>query len=87
MGGHFGLTISIPKTKGPAMGVASEGDVSSVEVEMIEMVKDFTYLGLNLSSDGETTCEVNCRIAETSKDFGSLWISIFSILRELSTMQ
>ena len=34
-----------------------------------EMVKDFTYLGSNLSSDGETTCEVNSQIAKASKAF------------------
>ena len=51
--------------------VLSEGDVSSVEVEgdVVEMVKDFTYLGSTLSVDGETTCEVNCQIARTSKAF------------------
>ena len=60
------------------MGVVSEGDISSVEVEggMIERAKDFTYLGLNLSSDGETTHEVNSWITNASKAFGSLWMTI-----------
>ena len=32
--GHFGLTVSIPKTKGLGMrSVLSEGDVSSVEMD------------------------------------------------------
>ena len=51
--------------------VLSEGDVSSVEVDgghgVIEMVNDFTYLGSNLSADGELSCEVTCRIAKASK--------------------
>ena len=73
--------------------VLSEGDVSSVEM-VIEIVKDFTYLGSNLSADGETTREVNCWIARASKAFGSLRMSIFSpiilfllILKKLFTMQ
>ena len=33
---------------------------------------------VNLSSDGETTHEVNCWITKVSKAFGSLRISIFS---------
>ena len=79
VGGLFGLTVSIPKTI--AMGsVLSEGDVSSVEVEggVIEMVKDFIYLGSNLSADGKTNHEVNCWITRASKAFGSLRTSVFS---------
>ena len=81
MGGPFGLTVSIPKTNGLAMGsVLSEGNISSVEVKggVIEMVKDFTYLGSNFSADGEITCEVNCRIVRASKSFDSLRTSVFS---------
>jgi len=39
------------------LGAVSEGDVSPVEVGsgVVEMVKDFTYLGSNLSSDCEAT--------------------------------
>ena len=56
----FGLTVCILKTKGQAMDAISEGDVCPVEVGsgMIEMVKTFTCLGSNLSSDCEATCEV-----------------------------
>ena len=45
---YFGLTVSLPKTKGLAVGVAvSEVDVSPVVVEggEIEMVEGFTYVG------------------------------------------
>ena len=54
--------------------------VSSVEVEggVVEMVKDFTYLGSTLSADGETAREVDCWIARASKVFGSLRLSIFT---------
>jgi len=68
--------MSIPKTKGLAVGTVSDGDVSPVEVGsgMVEMVKGFTYLGSNLSSDCEATCEVKCK---ASKTFGVLIFSNF----------
>lgn len=53
--GHFGLTVSLPKTKGLAIREAlSKIDVSSVETEggVIEIVKSFTCHGLSLSCDG-----------------------------------
>ena len=77
---YFGLTVSLPKTKGLAVGAAvSEVDVSPVVVEggEIEMVEGFTYLGSKLSADGEVTAEVNCRIAKASKAFGCLRVPIF----------
>jgi len=42
VGSQFGLTVSIPKIKGLAVGAVSKGDVSPVEVEsgIVEMVKD-----------------------------------------------
>ena len=63
------------------MGTVPSGDiVSSEEVEggVVEMVKDFTYLGSTWSADGETAREVDCRIARASKAFGSLRLSIFT---------
>jgi len=62
------------------MGAVSEDDVFPVEVGsgLIEMLDNFTYLGSNLSSDGEETREVKCRIAKASKAFGALWIAVFS---------
>ena len=63
MASWYGLTVSLPKTKGLAMGAAlSEDDISPVVVEggEIEMVSSFTYLGSKLS-------EVSCQI-----DFQSL---------------
>ena len=62
------------------MGAAiSEGDDSPVVAEgsKIEMVRDFTDLGCKLSSDGEITAKVSCRIAKASKAFGCLRVSIF----------
>ena len=62
------------------MGAAvDEGDDSPVVVKggKIEMVRDFTYLGSKLSSDGEITAEVSCKIAKASKTFGCLRVPIF----------
>ena len=83
----FGLTVSLPKTKGLAVGSAlSEDDVSPVSVDggQIEMVHEFTYLGSKLSYDGEITPEVSCRIARASKAFGCLREPVF-LNRTLST--
>ena len=76
----FGLTVSLPKTKGLAVGpTLSEDDVSPVSVDggQIEMVHKFTYLGSKLSYDGEITPEVSCRIARASKAFGCLREPVF----------
>ena len=77
---QFGLTVSLPKTKGLAMGTGiGEDDVTplSVEGSKIEIVTEFTYLGSCLCNDGEVTREVACRIAKASRVFGSLRNAIF----------
>ena len=69
----IGLTVSLPKIKGLAMGAGIDGEdvaLLSVVGGEIEMVSEFTYLGSCLCDDGEVTNEVTCRIA--SKAFGSL---------------
>ena len=43
----------------------------------IEMVNYFTYLGSNVTVDGEIRDEVKCRIAKAAKAFGCLQRSIF----------
>ena len=76
----FGLTVSLPKTKGLAVGSGlSEDDVSPVLVDggEIEMVEEFTYLGSKLSCDGEISPEVSCHIARASKAFGCLRVPVF----------
>ena len=49
--------------------VPSNNIFSSVEGEsgVVEMMKDFTYLGSTLSVDGETAREIDCRLAKASK--------------------
>ena len=43
----------------------------------MEMVSSFIYFGSKLSSDGEITADVSCRIAKASKVFGCLRVLIF----------
>ena len=45
--------------------------------DAIEVVQDFTYLGSNITMDGEVHNEVKARIAEASRAFGCLQRSIF----------
>ena len=55
---HFGLTVSLPMTKGLAMGAGIDGDdvaPLSVEGGEIEMVSEFIYLGFCLCDDREVT--------------------------------
>jgi len=71
---RFGLTVSISKTKGMAVGAGiSSVNVSPLSVEdglgEIELVLQFTDLGS--CDDGEVTNEVACGIARASKAFGS----------------
>ena len=48
-----------------------------VEGGSLEVVKHFTYLGSNISRDGEVTVEIDCRIAKASRAFGCLKKPIF----------
>lgn len=41
------------------------------------ILSDFTYLGNNISDDGEVTIEVSTRISKASRTFGFLQQSIF----------
>ena len=43
----------------------------------IEIVQDFTYLGSNITRDGEVTDEVKCRIGKAARAFGCLQKRIF----------
>ena len=72
MASFYGLTVSLPKTNCLALGAAvGEGDDSPAVVKggEIEMVRDFTYFDSKLSSDGEITAKVSCRISKASKAF------------------
>ncbi len=72
---HWGLTVSIHKTKGMSINShlvpEDTQPVHTAEGE-IEMVNNFTYLGSNITVDGEIRDEVKCHIARAAKAFGCL---------------
>ncbi len=77
---EWGLTVSFEKTKGLVMGKHLQ-PMESSPVQLadgtIEVVRDFTYLGSNISDDGEVDAEVSARIGKASRAFGCLQRSIF----------
>ena len=77
---EWGLTVSTEKTKGIVVGEGlNESDVRPVQVEggSVDVVQDFTYLGANISRDGEITSEVTRRIARAARAFGCLRVPVF----------
>ena len=77
----WGLTVSLEKTKGMALGEGlDDRDVAPVQVEegMIQMVDSFIYLSSILSKDGDVMDDIKGRIAKTSRAFGCLRVPIFS---------
>ena len=77
----WGLTVGTQKTKGIVTGEgSSDRDLGSVQVDggEIEMVNCFTYLGSNLSRDGNIMPEVSSRIEKATRAFGSLRVPIFN---------
>ena len=77
---EWGLTVSIEKTKGMVVGqTLDEHAVSLVQLDggVINVVDHFTYLGSNISRDGEVTMDVGCRIAKAARAFGCLRRPIF----------
>ena len=61
------------------MGAVDEGHISPVEAGS-GMVKNFTYLSFNMSSECEATFEVKCWISKALKGFGALRTPIVSYL-------
>ena len=83
----WGLTISIPKTKGLIMGRhLTPTDMAPIQLDTgcIEIVQDFTYLGSMITTDGEVGKDVRSRISKASRAFGCLQRSVFQN-RHLST--
>ena len=76
----WGLTVSTAKKKEMVVGQSlDENDVSPVQVNggTFDIVDRFTYLGADISRDGEVTAEVNTRIAKAARAFGCLKRPIF----------
>ena len=79
------LTVSLEKTKLMSMG--SPGDNVPIQLEngVIAAVDNFTYLGSNITNDGEVIIEVSVRLGKAARAFGCLRSSIFDN-RGLSVM-
>ena len=78
----FGITVSIGKTKGMAIGRnVAESDVAPIQTESgsIEMVNSFPYLAIGsiVASDGEVTSKLSARIDKAARAFGCLRKPIF----------
>ena len=76
----WGLTVSTHKTKALVMGgnlTTADSLPLQVGEDLIEVLNDFTYLGSNISSDGEVGKDVSIRIAKAARAFGCLQKSIF----------
>ena len=74
------LTISLEKTKGLVLEKYLEpSDILPIKIAggAIEVVRDFTYLGSNISDDKEVNVEVSTRIGKAFRAFGCLQRSIF----------
>ena len=81
----WGLTVSLEKIKLMSMG--SPGDNVPIQLEngVIAAVDNFTYLGSNITNDGEVVNEVSLRLGKAARAFGCLRSSIFDN-RGLSVM-
>lgn len=76
---QWGLTVSIQKTKGMAVGNhAIQTPVSVTPTDTIEIVDDFPYLGSIVSSSGSLATELTTRLAKASRAFGCLRAPIFT---------
>ena len=76
----WGLTVSTRKSKGMVTGsrtASSDAFPVLLEEGKIEIVQDFTYLGSNITRDGEVTDEVKCHIGKAARAFGCLQKPIF----------
>ena len=77
---EWGLTVSTEKTKGMVAGqISDERNVRPVQVERgsLDVVSHFTYLGANISRDGEVTREIDCRVAKAARAFDCMRRPIF----------
>ena len=75
---RWGLTVSIRKTKGMAVGPGSVDDPVDVgNGNEIAMVREFPYLGSMISASGSVDTEVSRRLAKASQVFGCLREPVF----------
>ena len=78
--GLWGLTVSLVKSKGKVVGTGADVSLLSpipVGDAFIDLVEDFQYLGICVSSDGELDKEVSGHSAKGTRMFDCLHSSIF----------
>ena len=81
---EWGLTVSITKTKVMPFGILGEGGRQSIPVQVaggdiqhIESVSEFGYLGSVIQGDGNNDKDVELRIGKASRGVGVLRNSVF----------
>jgi len=75
----WGPTISLEKIKMIMMGCPEAEDNRPIQLEngTIVAVDNFTYLGSNITNDGEIVSEVSARVGKAARAFGCLQSVIF----------
>eukprot|EP00117_Sycon_ciliatum_P040682 scpid34913/ scgid5748/ RNA-directed DNA polymerase from mobile element jockey; Reverse transcriptase len=73
---RWGLTVSLSKTKCMTVNSPMNEPVSLGE-STIEAVDSFTYLGSVIHRDGQSSHDVQSRLAKASRVFGSLRVPVF----------
>ena len=68
----WGLTVSLEKTKVMSMGCPEGNMPIQLEDGVIAAVDNFTYLGSNITNDGEIVNEVSARLGKAARTFGCL---------------
>ena len=80
MNSCFGLTVSRAKTRHIVTGrLAEKSDREPIEVDggKIENVEEFPYLGSVVADSGRIDVDVERRIAQASRAFGTLRKAVF----------
>ena len=78
---HFGLTISLEKTKVMYTPPPGQGYIEPniyVQGTRLKVVDTFVYLGSSIARDGSLDSEVHLRIAKACKAFGALEKRVWS---------
>ena len=79
--GESGLTLSVPKAKLLVAGTGlASNDLATLKLDegVVDVVDQFKYLGSLVEARGGMVAEVNNRIAQASRAFGSLRNSVFT---------
>ena len=86
----FGLTMSIVKTKFMVarynVTEADQQPICVASCEEVEMMKEFQYLGSIIADNGRIDAEVDKRIANASKAFGTLRQAVLINDRHLNVL-